>query len=826
MVGVALGVAVVVSVDLAVQSAREAFRISAETVAGRATHRVRGGPGGVPEDVYAALRLEAGVRSAAPLVEEYVSSPRLPGRALRLMGVDPFAEQAVRPYLAGGGRGPEMSPLLTAPGTAFLAASTAEDAGLRPGDTIPVEVAGERHALVLAGTLDPVDELSRRGVRDLLVVDVSLAQSLLGRRGRLSRIDLALPAGATGEAALERVRAVLPPGLTLEPAGTRSRTFAEMIRAFDLNLTALSLLALVFGLFLIYNTVTFSVVQRRRQLGTLRALGVERREVLRLLLGEAAVLGAVGTAAGLGLGVLLGRGLVRLVTRTINDLYFVVSVEGLSLPPGPLVKAAVLGVAATMLAALPAALEAVSTPPRVTLTRSYVEERARALVPRAAVAGGLLVGAGGAILLVPSRSVVLGFVSLAGVVLGVALLAPLATVLLVRAAAPLAGRALGILGTMAARGVVTALSRTAPAMAALVVAVSVTVGLGAMISSFRSTVGVWLDATLESDVYVSLPGPGSSRPTGTLDPEVVGRIAGVEGVAGVRRFRGAEAPTAHGEVRILGVEVGAGKDAGFQLAEGGPDEAADALRSGSGVLISEPLAYRTGLGVGSTLRLESVRGTEELAVRGVFHDYGSDRGVVAVGLDAYRQMWADSGVTSLALAVRESVSVDSVVGRVQRAAAEGASLAVRSNRALRERSLEVFDRTFAITGVLRLLAFVVAFIGILGALMALQLERARELGVLRANGLTPGQVWKLVTAQTGLLGLVAGLLALPAGGVLAVIMVRVVNRRSFGWTVQLDLGWALVAQTLILALAGALLAGLYPAWKMARTPPAAALREE
>ena len=151
---------------------------------------------------------------------------------------------------------------------------------------------------------------------------------------------------------------------------------------------------------------------------------------------------------------------------------------------------------------------------------------------------------------------------------------------------------------------------------------------------------------------------------------------------------------------------------------------------------------------------------------------------------------------------------------------------IRSNRTLRRASLEVFDRTFAITGVLRGLAFAVAFIGVLSALMALQLERVRELGVLRANGMTPGQVWKLVTAQTGLMGATAGVLAVPAGLVLAVVMIRVVNRRSFGWTLQMDVGADVVLQAVGLAVVGALLAGIYPAWRMSRTSPAEALRSE
>jgi putative ABC transport system permease protein len=213
-------------------------------------------------------------------------------------------------------------------------------------------------------------------------------------------------------------------------------------------------------------------------------------------------------------------------------------------------------------------------------------------------------------------------------------------------------------------------------------------------------------------------------------------------------------------------------------------------------------------------------------VEGIFYDYGSEQGVVMMSRDTYEASWRDRGITSLGLFVTDGAKVDEVVGELRTLAGEAQALSIRSNRALKAASLEIFDRTFAITGVLRLLALSVAFIGVLSALMALQLERGRELGVLRANGLTPGQVWKLVTTQTGIMGLLAGVLAVPAGLILAVVMVFVVNKRSFGWTLRLELGPEILLQAVLLSLAGALLAGVFPAWRMSRTSPARALREE
>jgi putative ABC transport system permease protein len=264
----------------------------------------------------------------------------------------------------------------------------------------------------------------------------------------------------------------------------------------------------------------------------------------------------------------------------------------------------------------------------------------------------------------------------------------------------------------------------------------------------------------------------------------------------------------------------------FGWKEGDPAAIWPAFESGEGVIVSEPYAYRRDLGVGSTLRLSTDRGEREFRVAGVFFDYGSDQGVVMINRPAFEALWDDRGVSSLGVYAKPGVDVDSLVASLRERVGPGQDVLVRSNRALREASLAIFDRTFAITDVLRVLTTLVAFVGVLSALMALQLERTRELGVLRANGLTPRQLWGLVTSQTSMMGLVAGLLSLPVGLVMALVLIYVINRRSFGWTLQMQVDPSILVQAVLLALLAALLAGMYPAFRMARTSPAVALREE
>jgi putative ABC transport system permease protein len=614
-----------------------------------------------------------------------------------------------------------------------------------------------------------------------------------------------------------------------------------MTRAFRLNLTALSLLALVCGMFLIYNTMTFAVVQRRTLFGTLRALGVTRREILATVAAEAVAVGILGTLLGLGAGVLLGNGLVRLVTRTINDLYFVLSVRELALDPLAFATGAALGLGATLGAALRPAFEATTAPPRTALSRAALETRARHGVSRSALSGSLLGLAGGAVLAL-SDGLLPAFGGLFAVILGCALLVPAATVGLMALARRPAEALLGVLGKMAARGVVAALSRTGVAVAALAIAVSVAVGVGVMISSFRGTLVDWLDLTLRADVYVRPPGPDRRPGSRPLDPVALRAIRETPGVAGVdllrrtevrvvdvagdrtseERRRAAVQPPAS----LLAFRLGDRGRSSFRMKEGRPERAWDALASSDAVLVSEPFATLRGVGPGDRIALLTPRGPHDFNVAGVYFDYASDQGAVLMDLATYRRLWQDRSVSGVSVYAAQGVDADDLAATLRRRTAPTQALLVRSNRALRELSLEIFDRTFVVTDVLRLLAGLVAFIGVLSALMALELERSRELGVLRANGLTPGQVWKLVTSETGLMGLAAGLLSIPVGLVLAAIMIYVINRRSFGWTLVMELPPGVLLEALALALGAALLAGLYPAWRMSRVSPAAALREE
>lgn len=834
IVGVAIGVAMIVAIDLANGSAARAFQLGAETVTGKTTHQITGGPRGLDEATYMRLRTEAGYRDSAPVVERDVIATELGAQPMRLLGVDPFAEPPFRNYLGPGdqsqGAGEAfLGDLMGTPNTALLSTAVAARYGLATGDVLTIRSGTEQQRLTIAGLLEPSDDLSRRALDGLIVVDIATAQEVLDMVGRLSRIDLIVPDGAVGDATLMRLNALLPAGARIDTTAARAGTVGEMTAAFSLNLTALSLLALVVGMFLIYNTVTFSVVQRRPVIGTLRAMGMTRREMFGMILAEAGFLGILGTLLGLVLGVILGRGAVQLVTQTVNDLFFVVAVREIEIPLITLLKGAAIGIAAALIGAAVPAWEATGVAPAGAMKRSNVEERTLRMLPWIAAAALVLLGLG-TLLLIPEWHLAVTFSGLFAIVVGAALLTPILTLWVMNLVQQLVRRG-GIIMRMAPRTIVRALSRMSVAVAALMVSVSVIIGVGVMIGSFRQTVELWLDDVLQADIFISPPSLNASAVQTELRPELLAELIAMPGIAAAATTRGVDVTAelvGSGEpfqLRLVALSRDlAGADRRYRAALGGWQETWQAVEVGS-ILINEPMANRLGLAVGDSLVVQTDRGPRTFVVAGITVDFDV-RNVAFMADAVYRSFWDDDGVSAIALFVAPGVDVDETVETIRAGYAGREELLVRSNRGTRENALEVFDRTFSITVALQLLATVVAFIGILSTLMSLQLERMREIGVLRATGMTRGQLWKLSLLETGLVGAVAGLLAIPTGFVLALILIYIINLRSFGWTLEMQLQPMEFLQALIVALVASLLAGIYPAWKMGQTQPAVAVRSE
>lgn len=796
LLSLALGTAVMIAVDLANHSAAQSFQQSVNTLSSPMTHEIKALHGRIPDDFYRQLRMDWGYRDSLPEVELSLS---VNGLHYSLLGLDPFATNLPTSGLSALDSG-ALTRLLTEANTLIAP----KDSGLQLGQLLPV---GEREFTVI-GLVD----LARR---DVLLADIATVQ---GNAMGLTRIQLKLT-----EAEAQALQARLPPTLKLESFANQQAVFGQMTGAFSTNLLAMSLLAIVVGAFLVYNTMTFSVLQRRSSFAVARMLGVTAGQLFLSLLLEACVLGLIGSALGLVLGLLLGQGLLVLVTQTISDLYVSVTPTDLLITPAIALKGVGISLVAVLLATLAPALEAARITPVQVQRRSNLEQTNRNLSLKLMLVGLVLI-LGSALLISNSgKQLVLGFVGLFMLILGYSLLIPWVLRKLLKLLQQVTAKLVPVqlLSSMALRHLEASLSRTSLAIIALTVAVSATIGVSMMIGSFRSSVADWLNMTLPSDWYLSALSADGSRVEGSLPPIWLERVKTLPEVESVSTGLSTRLSVEGMPLPTLVLQPAAHSQRGFEFLQNTPKDAWQRFEQGEGVLVSEPFAYHYNRGVGTSLQLNAETAAAlKLPILGVFRDYSATQGMLVLPRNLYERYWQDRNISSIGLTLKQGTDSHLVQQQLQAWAKDlppaNQSLVIRSNTEIRENSLKVFDRTFAITHVLRVLVLIVAFVGVFSALMALFLEKGREFAVLRAIGFTPKQVQILVLSQAVVLGWLAGLLALPLGWVMSVVLIDIINQRSFGWTMHTYFFASIPLQALLLAVVAALLASLYPVHRMAQ----------
>ncbi|MEM7081552.1 MAG: FtsX-like permease family protein [Pseudomonadota bacterium] len=811
MVGVIIGVAVMVAVDLANTSARKAFLLSMDQVVGSATHQIVGGPRGVPETVYSNLRTLHAVESVAPIIDGSVDVGE---RVLGLLGVDLFAEQSLRAFTGDvtpseSASSPNLfSAFLIEPGVVTLSATTADELGLKVGENFNVQVNGVVHParLVAVSTAAP---------DNLFIADIATAQEWLNQQGWLSRIDVRLTDDTVQAGQLQQW---LPDGVRLLTAPGRTQATAAMSDAFMTNLTAMSLLALLVGLFLIFNSMSFSVLQRRSLIATLRAIGITRRHVFVMIVAEAAVLSLIAAGLGVLLGIWLGEHLLELVSRSINALYYRVSVTSVSVSSVTIAKGLVAGVLTSIVAALAPAYDASRFAPRQVMLRSDIEQRAGRVVPWVALIGVIGVVAATLLLLV-TRHLAVSLTAVFLLILGIACCVPAAIQALCHLLEPLARTMGGTPARLAVSTISASLSRTAVAIVALAIAVSATIGVSIMVDSFRTSVQSWLEQTLRADIYA-----GAQR--GAIQPALIDDIRAIPGIVAVSTNRRIVLEQTTGRTQLTAIHMAPESYAGTTLLDGNADSVWPRWEKEDAVLVSEPYAYQQNVAAGDVITLPTDRGPQSFTVLARYQSFDINASTVMISRDNYDRYFDDKQINTLGLYLHGNTDVERIIDTITAISTDRQVLRVDANARIRDASLEIFDQTFVITNVLYWLALGVAFIGILGAMLALQLERARELALLRALGMTPAQVSTLITTQTGVMGLLSGLAALPLGIVMAWVLIRVINRRAFGWEIEMTFSPAILITSLLFAISVALLAGLYPAWRAGKSHPALAMREE
>ncbi len=810
VLGIACGVAAVIGMLFSARAALFSFSRAIEFLNGKATHSLERTAGPLHESVLAGLIDDPAVLAFSPVIDRRLRLEN--GEPIRLLGIDPFLDRAMRPQLFRNpgnettdlrqDRGGKFSFLLD-PRAVLIDRQTASRLRIRAGDTVRTS----RGVFTLIATFpSPSPE-------PLIVMDIGHAQSLFGLGREIDRVDLVLRDEASFLSRHEQ-------GFRVQSKQQKEQVYAGMLAAFRLNLEALSLIALFVGVFLVYNTTMFTIAGRRKDAAILMSLGASRREIASAFLTEILIFGLTGGLVGGLLGYALSRFLTGLVGQTISNLYFFLKPAPLPWSWSMVAIGSFFGCSASLLGSIFPLLELARVDPIRILQPKTTTRRSIAGTKRIASVGVATLGLTLVLLMLSSLHVYVGFAAAFSFLFGSSLL----TGMLLVSAAPFLKRALtflgGLPGRMAADNIKQNLSRTAVAIAAFAVALSMSVGLGSMIGSFRESLIWWMDTQLRADIYIGSTSEGIEVPQ-----EFYRELSAMPGPGGVDPYRNAQLIYKGSSISVAAVSADVlQKYTHFGWLKGGNEHWEQVLQGE--VIVSESFVRSFKVSPGDTVELEGLAGPVRLRVAAAFYDYTTEHGLIMMDRSTYIAVFGDHTINSVGVFIdRANPDRKRLIDEV-RVKAYRFGLPAFTQGELRGRILSVFDSTFAVTRSMRMLAIIVAFFGIAGALLTLFIERQREFGIYRALGFSVRQVAAMTFLEGLGMGMVSFVLSVFIGTILAVILIKVINLRSFNWTIFFYPAWGPYLAAGITAALASTGAALYPIWKVLRTYPHMQLREE
>jgi putative ABC transport system permease protein len=794
VLAIAVGVALGFAVHLINASALSEFARAIGTVNGEADLQVRAAtPLGFDEALYPRVLTVAGVSDASPVVELDATTPGLT-QPIALLGIDVLRAGHVTPKLLGRPSG-SASPL--ADEALFLSRSAMEELGTEPGRRLTIVANGRSATLTVAGSLPGAEE------QRLAVIDIGAAQWRFGKLGRLNRVDLKLAAGADPARVRERLGALLPAGAGIETAESQAQRGDSLSRAYRVNLNMLALMALLTGAFLVYSAQTLSVARRRAQFALLRVLGMERRGLIAQVLVEGGVLGLVGAALGLGLGLLLASLALRVLGGDLGGGYFSGATPELIFAPVAAVVFFVLGMAAAFIGSILPAREAARAQPAVALKNAgdAVDPNEAPRARAAVLLGGL--GVLAAFLPAVGRLPLFGYASIALLLAGGVAAMPWVARRLLGPLQRLNPRAPAL--DLALKRLWGAPSQAAVALCGIVASTSLMIAMAVMVASFRTSVDEWLGDVLGADLYLHVETGGG------FDPGLQRRLASTPGIGSVEFSTivplrlSAERPP----VSLIARRMQADPASSLPLIE-----RAERLPAGLiPIWPSEPAARSYGFRLGERVELPLGGGGARFVVAGVWRDYARQHGAIAIATEDYARLTGDPARTDASIELSPGAAADIVVDRLRAQLPTDLRdrVALAQPGELRALSLRIFDRSFAVTYVLEAVAILVGLAGVAATFSAQVLARAKEFGMLRHIGVQRGEIVAMLATEGALLGAVGVVAGILLGVGMSQVLIHVVNPQSFGWTMETRIPWAVlggVAAALVISAAGtAMLAG-------------------
>ena len=808
--GIALGVALGVAVHLINYSALQELAHAVNTLAGEADLIVRGPRSGFDETLYPQIARLQGVEEISPVIELDVP---LAGRreTLKILGIDPFRAARIQPALVRAFA--DIAQERFDADTILLSHAAAADYGVGPGDALLVQVGSAILPLKVAGLLPPDAYRQRLGL-----MDIAAAQWRLGRLGVLNRIDLRLAPGTDPSPFVSELRSLLPAGVQTVTLEIELQRGGGISRAYRINLDMLALIALFTGAFLVYATQFLAAQQRRTQVALLRTLGMTRRALATMLALEGVVIGAIGAAGGVALGIGIAAFGVHYLGGDLGAGYFRTLETQLAIDPAALLLFFALGMAAAVVGVLLPTLEAVRRPPAAAL-RAGDEEAD--LKPRRTVPGVLLLALGAlATLLPPLNDVpVFGYAAIALMLFGAILLLP-----------RVVGAALDRLplpGHAPMRVSLAQLKATprqmAVSTAAIVISFSLMVSMLIMVASFRTSLDTWLTRMLPADLYVR---PATGGETGFFTREEQAAIASLPGIARIHFSRSQNmllaperapvsllaAPIRRDEAERVLPMVGAS----LTPRENEPPPA----------WVSEIVADLYRFRVGDRVRLPIGPQSILFTVAGVWRDYSRQNGAIMIERELYTQLTGDELATDTAVWLAPGVSVESFSAAVRERLPQATGAEIASMQQLRAASLRIFDRTFAVTYALEAVAILVGLFGISASFGAQVLGRRAEFGMLRHIGMTRRQVAAMLGIEGATVSAIGVVYGLALGGVIGLVLIHVVNRLSFHWSMDLHVPWTALAALAALLIAAAAATAAWSGRSAMGTDAVRAVRED
>jgi len=826
LVAVAVGVASLFAIDLANATAVASFARSVNVLSPRVNLQIVGTGRGFDERTLLRVQRLPGIRVADPVVAGELTlggAGSRGGIVVNTVGLD--STRAALPPGVGIAAGHFNLGLFIDGNGILISDRLAKRERLPVGSVMHALADGVPVRLHVMGLVPA----HRVGIdAEVAFVDIATAQDIFHEVGRLDRIDLVVD-----PARLEQVRTrlarILPPGTEAVAPKTRQNQVRRMLASFQMNLSALAYVALLVGGFLIYNAVAISVVQRRNDVGTLRALGVRRGQIVRIFLAEGALYGAIGSALGLVLGALLARYAVAAVQTTVSTLYIGSHADGVRFSFALATEAYLVGLGIAMASAVIPAIEASRTPPAQAMRERGVSERGLGnMLPLSIAAALLFLSAAWGASKMPAVGngiPLFGYLAGALCIAGIAALAPSGVLLAASLLRSLAGE--GAIGGIAVGFLRGSPRRYAVAVATLATAVGMMLSIGILVASFRTTVAQWAYSALPADLYVTPVGLSDASSRGGFPGEVAQKIAALPGVRAVDDIRGFSV-IVRGDI----AQLEATNLASFTnrrklpfIDAPPPNRLGRLMHDRDAVAISEPFAVHYGMHVGDRFHLNTPSGRVELQVVALYNDYSTGGGTFLMDAATFRRLYKDETLDSIAVYARHGVSLDRLRNRIYRALSP-LRAQVESNRQLRSFALGVFDRTFAITGALYAIGSLIAILGTVGTLVALVIERRREIALARYLGLTRSGVVRSVLLQAMAIGTIAAFLGTALGILLGRDLIFVINRQSFGWLIGWNAPVELFLQSAALVIAVSLISALYPAKLAAEIRTLEALRVE